>query len=102
MTTIFEKHGIDLHDILNPRTCTKCDGAGIYSIYDDYTKPYEVCEECEGHGVFTNKGRIFSVIPAFDRIQKIESKEGTRYAFIFKGKVVKYISQEEYEKEVQG
>ena len=84
MTTIFEKHGIDFHDILTPRTCTKCDGAGIYSIYDDYTKPYEVCEECEGHGVFTNKGKVFSVIPAFDRIQKIrskrskESKDGTK------------------------
>lgn len=102
---LFERYGINLHEILNPIRCSWCDGNGIRTVHEDFEKPYETCKQCDGHGYFTGRGRKFSIIPAFDDIKKVYSKDHNgnqviRYNYIYKGKIVGSLTQEEYEREV--
>lgn len=81
-------------------TCKNCDGAGIVHIYDEYSKPYEECPDCDAFGVIAVNGEKFSVLPMFDQVKhftKIEdNKEVIYHAYYLKGVLQKIITQDEY------
>lgn len=80
--------------------CEKCDGTGIVPIYEDFEKPYEECQDCEGHGAFAVNGKRFSILPMFDSVKhytKIENnKEVIYHAYYLKGILQKIITDDAY------
>tara|TARA_Y100001973_G_C5091032_1_gene277521 strand:- start:305 stop:589 length:285 start_codon:yes stop_codon:yes gene_type:complete len=80
--------------------CRSCDGTGVISVYDKYTKPFEECPDCEGHGAFAIDGTKFSVLPLFDKVKhfrKIENnKEVIYHAYYLNGKLQKIITDDQY------
>ena len=85
--------------------CKSCDGTGIVPVDEDFTKPYDECIDCEGHGVYAINGEKFSVLPMFEKVRhytKIENNNEVIYhAYYLKGVLQKVITQDEYSKLIQ-
>lgn len=82
------------------KNCKSCDGTGIVPIYESFEKPYEECNECEGHGAFAIDGTKFSVLPMFDVVKhftKVENNNEVIYhAYYLKGTLQKIITDDQY------
>ena len=86
-------------------TCKSCEGTGIVPIEDKWEKPYEECQDCEGHGAFATDGSKFSVLPYFDKVKhftKIENnKEVIYHAYYLRGRLQKIITDDQYSQLIQ-
>jgi hypothetical protein len=85
--------------------CKSCDGTGIVPVDEDFTKPYDMCIDCDGYGAFLINNTKFSVLPMFDKVKyftKIENnKEVIYHAYYLKGVLQRIITQDEYSKLIQ-